>query len=142
MDVVIYFGSRNNLEDQERHPSQFHDYEELARDLTENDLEQHYAALPAWVVDELSLPDGLSDERLCDHIFARMNHYETNPLSIEFWMSRVSEGECARKGQDWVVENQAHTSMSVGDMVEITAEGERRLMYCDSFQWRPVDLTD
>jgi len=32
--------------------------------------------------------------------------------------------------------------MSVGDMVEITAEGERRLMYCDSFQWRPVDLTD
>lgn len=121
---------------------------------TEEQFERNWKALPDWVWENIEFNAGdwltdLSTGELLNNIYRRMNDFEANPLSIGF-LSRRPENEedevgfrfmtdgtevsgNPRFGQDWLEENGVdHTSMSVGDIVEIN--GHR--WHCQSIGWK------
>lgn len=88
--------------------------------------------LPDWVVEGLAPQITFmyrEEEALCDRIFYLMNHYEHNPLAIDFYEDENP------KGQNWIKENNLdHTSMSVGDIVVL--DGTH--YYCASLGWKKL----
>ena len=99
---------------------------------TQEQVDKLWKQLPDWVVDEFHYiikHEEWKHESLCDRIFYLLNHYEHNPLAIDFYEDQNP------KGQNWLKENNVgHTSMSVGDIVVI--DGTH--YYCASFGWKKL----
>ena len=100
---------------------------------SQEQVDKLWKKLPDWVWkkmdDDPSIYFMHNDEQLCDGIFYRLNHYDLNPLSPDFY----EDGNMI--GQNWMKENNVgHTSMSVGDIVVI--DGTH--YYCASFGWKKL----
>lgn len=128
------------------------------------ELRENWKVLPDWVYENLA-EDGINLEygddmakdieygsverfgNLMENIFRRMNSYETNPLAIEYphridcyedgETPKLLEPDNPRIGQEWMKEhNVHHTSMSVGDIVEING----KLWHCQSAGWKLMNI--
>ena len=125
------------------------------------ELRENWKVLPNWVYENLA-EDGMSIEyddhmakdeelprfgNLLENIFRRMNSYETNPLALEYVMRidcyengqtpKLLEPDNPRFGQEWMKEhNVHHTSMSVGDIVEING----KLWHCQRTGWKLINI--
>ena len=97
------------------------------------ELRENWKVLPDWVYENLA-EDG-------------MNAYETNPRAIEYphridcyedgETPKLLEPDNPRIGQEWMKEhNVHHTSMSVGDIVEING----KLWHCQSAGWKLMNI--
>lgn len=71
------------------------------------------------------LPVYLDRRDLLEQIFRLFNSDDSNPLSSE---------DC----QKTIAENKLHTSMSVGDVVEITCDGITEIWVCKSVGWKRI----
>ncbi len=96
---------------------------------TKGEIEKHWQELPEWVVENLA-EDGMDFLNPLEEIYRRMNHYDTNPLAVEYphridsyedgETPKLLEPENPRIGQEWMKENGVgHTSMSVGDIIVV-----------------------
>ena len=102
-------------------------------DITVDKLSITHAQIPAEAVAKLNVGEWFSylnngeDTALniCGRVFRYMNHDEANPLSCY----HVTGGH-----QQWVRDNDTHTSMSVGDVVCIMGE----YLMCDRIGWTPL----
>ena len=98
---------------------------------TKGEIEEHWQELPGWVVKYL-LEDGLNREEPFEEIYRRMNHYDTNPLAVQYPFKGLLT---TSTGQEWMKANGVgHTSMSMGDIIVVNGHDDTKngYYYCMS----------
>ena len=69
----------------------------------------------------------LTDGQICEMMFMHTNDGKDNPLSNP-------------QRQEFIKKNKLHTSLSIGDIVQITRDGKQTLYMCKGIGWKTLEI--